>query len=154
MRGIMKPMEKTVRIKSEKDTERFGLALGQALQKGHIVALIGDLGTGKTALTGYIARGLGISDAITSPTFTIVAEHDGGRLKLYHFDVYRVSDPDELYEIGLDEYLFGEGVCVIEWADLIEDLLPEGTIYIRMEYGAGPEERIYHAEGLPEGVLE
>ncbi len=145
-------MEKILKIKNEKETREFGIKLGKSLKKGDIVALIGDLGTGKTALTGYIAEGLGISDNITSPTFTIVAEHYGTGLTLYHFDVYRVSDPDELYEIGLDEYLFGEGVCVIEWADLIEDLLPEGTMFIRMEYGATPEERIYRME-LPEELI-
>ena len=145
-------MEKVIKIKNKNETREFGLRLGRALKAGDIVALAGDLGTGKTALTGYIAEGMGIKEQITSPTFTIVAEHGGERLKLYHFDVYRVSDPDELYEIGLDEYLFGEGVCVIEWADLIEELLPEGTLHIDIEYGAEPEERIYRLRGSDEAI--
>lgn len=117
--------------------------LGSRLQKGDILALIGDLGTGKTALTKAIALGMGITDTITSPTFTIVQEYTTGRLPLYHFDVYRINDPEELFELGYEEYFFGQGVCVIEWADLIEELLPEETKIIRLEYGAGEGERIY-----------
>lgn len=117
--------------------------LGSRLQKGDILALIGDLGTGKTALTKAIARGMGITDTITSPTFTIVQEYTGGRLPLYHFDVYRINDPEEMYELGYEEYFFGEGVCIIEWADLIQELLPEETKIIRLEYGTGEGERIY-----------
>ena len=108
-----------------------------------MLALIGDLGTGKTALTRYIGEGLGIRQRISSPTFTIVKEYTDGRLPLYHFDVYRVTDPDALFEIGADEYFYGDGVCVIEWADLIADSLPENTKYIYLRYGETPEERIY-----------
>lgn len=117
--------------------------LGSRLQKGDILALIGDLGTGKTALTKAIALGMGVTDTITSPTFTIVQEYTTGRLPLYHFDVYRINDPEEMFELGYEEYFFGQGVCVIEWADLIEELLPEETKTIRLEYGAGEGERIY-----------
>lgn len=134
---------RTIHLKNEEETTTFGLDLGKRLQKGDIVALIGDLGTGKTALTKAIARGLGITETITSPTFTIVQEYTGGRLPLYHFDVYRIQEPEEMYELGYEEYFFGEGVCVIEWADLIEELLPGETKVIRLEYGSGESERIY-----------
>ena len=130
-------------LKNEEETRAFGLELGASLRKGDIVALIGDLGTGKTALTKYIAEGLGIRETITSPTFTIVQEYRQGRLPLYHFDVYRIGDPEEMYELGYEEYFYGDGVCIIEWADLIEELLPEYTKVIRIEYGKNQEERIY-----------
>ncbi len=130
-------------LKNEDETRAFGLELGASLRKGDIVALIGDLGTGKTALTKYIAEGLEIRETITSPTFTIVQEYRQGRLPLYHFDVYRIGDPEEMYELGYEEYFYGDGVCVIEWADLIEELLPEYTKVIRIEYGKNQEERIY-----------
>ena len=130
-------------LKNEEETRAFGLELGASLRKGDIVALIGDLGTGKTALTKYIAEGLGIRETITSPTFTIVQEYRQGRLPLYHFDVYRIGDPEEMYELCYEEYFYGDGVCVIEWADLIEELLPEYTKVIRIEYGKNQEERIY-----------
>lgn len=134
---------RTVIIKNEKETEAFGLSLAQSLKKGDVVALIGDLGTGKTALTKYIARGLGIKSVITSPTFTIVQEYHEGRLPLYHFDVYRIADPEEMYEIGYEEYFYGDGVCIVEWADLIEELLPQEAHIIRIEYGTQEGERIY-----------
>lgn len=134
---------RTVILKNEDETTKFGLNLGKNLQKGDIIALTGDLGTGKTALTKAIARGIGVKETITSPTFTIVQEYTSGRLPLYHFDVYRISDPEEMYELGYEEYFFGEGVCIIEWADLIEELLPKETKAIRLEYGAGESERIY-----------
>ena len=129
-------------LRSEEDTKRLGHQLANGLQPGDVVALIGDLGTGKTALTKAVAAGLGVGDMITSPTFTIVCEYHSGRLPLYHFDVYRVSDPDELFEIGFEEYLFGKGVCLIEWADLIEDILPARTIRVELSYGAREGERV------------
>jgi len=131
-------------IHDESDTKVFGKELAGKLRPGDIVALTGDLGTGKTTLTKYIAEGLGITEIITSPTFTIVQEYTGGRLPLYHFDVYRIGDPDEMYELGYEEYFFGRGVCVVEWADMIPELIPEGSIWIRIEYGASEDERIYH----------
>ena len=134
---------KTITLRNEEETSKFGFELGQNLQKGDLVALIGDLGTGKTALTKAIARGMGIAETITSPTFTIVQEYTSGRLPLYHFDVYRISDPEEMFELGYEEYFFGDGVCVIEWADLIEELLPEEAKIIRLEYGNSESERIY-----------
>ena len=107
------------------------------------MALTGDLGTGKTTLTKAIAAGLGVTDVITSPTFNIVKQYDSGRLPLYHFDVYRIGDVDEMYEIGYEEYFFGDGVCVIEWADLIEEIIPDDAVRIEIEYGEKEGERIY-----------
>ena len=105
--------------------------------------MVGDLGTGKTTLTGYIARGLGIKETVSSPTFTIIKEYNSGRLPLYHFDVYRIGDPEELFNIGADEYFDGDGVCVVEWADLVSEELPENSKYIFIEYGEKEGERIY-----------
>ena len=99
--------------------------LASRLKKGDILALVGDLGTGKTALTKYIAKGLGIKSEITSPTFTIVREYKEGRLPLYHFDVYRTGSVEEMYDLGYEEYFYGDGICVIEWADMISEIIPE-----------------------------
>lgn len=136
-------MEKTININNQQEAEAFGVKLGREAVPGTIIALTGDLGTGKTTLTKAIARGLDIMDIITSPTFNIVKQYDSGRLPLYHFDVYRIGDPDEMYELGYEEYFYGEGVCVIEWADLIEELLPEDAVRISIEYGEREGERIY-----------
>ena len=136
-------IKKTVQIKNEEETKKFGFEIAKNLCRGDVLALIGDLGTGKTALTSYIAAGLGITRRVNSPTFTIVKEYTEGRLPLYHFDVYRVSDPEELFNIGIEEYFFGQGVCIVEWADLIEEILPESTKYIYLEYGKNEGERVY-----------
>ncbi|WP_037372883.1 tRNA (adenosine(37)-N6)-threonylcarbamoyltransferase complex ATPase subunit type 1 TsaE [Anaerovorax odorimutans] len=130
-------------IKNEQDTKKFGLELAKELKPGSVVALTGDLGTGKTTLTKAIAEGLEIRELITSPTFTIVQEYYGGKLPLYHFDVYRICDTEEMYELGYEEYFFGQGVCIVEWADLIIDLIPENAVIINIKYGKTPEERIY-----------
>ena len=130
-------------LNNETETRDFGLELGKSLQPGEVLALIGDLGTGKTALTRYIAEGLGIKETITSPTFTIIHEYHEGRLPLYHFDVYRIGDMEEMYELGYEEYFYGKGVCVVEWADLIEELLPPEAKRIYIEYGEREGERIY-----------
>lgn len=137
----------TINIKNEQETKAFGEELGRTVQPGKVIALIGDLGTGKTTLTKSIAEGLGITDIITSPTFNIVKEYDSGRIPLYHFDVYRIADPDEMFELGYEEYFYGKGVCVIEWADIIEDLIPEDAMTIRISRGATDDERIYEIEG-------
>ena len=137
---------KQIVIKNEEDTREFGLTLADSLKEGSIVALIGDLGTGKTTLTKYIARGLGIEETITSPTFNIVKEYDSGRLPLYHFDVYRLTDPEDMYELGYEEYFFGRGASVIEWADMIRELIPEEAVIINIEYGSHEGERIYNIE--------
>lgn len=135
--------EKVIYIKNEQETRRFGHKLAVELVPGTVVALIGDLGTGKTSLTKAIAEGLGIEDTITSPTFNIVKEYDTGRLPLYHFDVYRIGDIDEMYELGYEEYFYGEGVSIVEWADLIEEIIPEDAVRIYIEYGREEGERIY-----------
>lgn len=115
---------------SYEETERAAADFAGTLKGGEVIAMYGDLGAGKTAFVRGMARAIGISSHITSPTFTIVNEYEG-RLPLYHFDVYRISDPEELYEIGYDEYIGSDGICVIEWAELIEDILPER--YIRID---------------------
>ncbi len=134
---------RTVKIKNEEATKKFGIKLAKELVPGDVIALIGDLGTGKTALTGYIAEGLGIKKKVNSPTFNIVKEYHDGRMPLFHFDVYRIHDPGEMFNIGAEEYFYGGGVCIIEWADLIEDVLPENTKYIFIEYGKKEGERVY-----------
>lgn len=130
-------------VNKEDEAAKFGRQIGQKARPGTVLALIGDLGSGKTTLTKYIAEGLGISEVITSPTFNIIKEYRSGRIPLYHFDVYRIDDPNDMYEIGYEEYFFGDGVCVVEWADMIEELLPEDAAVIRIEYGDGEEERVY-----------
>ena len=139
-------MKKLLHIASEKETERIGEAIGQAVEPGTVVALIGDLGTGKTTLTKSIAKGLGVTETVTSPTFNIIREYKSGRIPLYHFDVYRIGDPDEMFELGYEEYFYGDGICVVEWADIIEELLPEDAVIIRIERGADEEEREYRIE--------
>ncbi|MEG0771845.1 tRNA (adenosine(37)-N6)-threonylcarbamoyltransferase complex ATPase subunit type 1 TsaE [Clostridium sp.] len=119
-------------VNTVEETENLGIQLGRYTNEGDIICLIGDLGTGKTHLTKGIAKGLNIEEHITSPTFNIVNEYDG-RLKFYHFDVYRVNDPDEIAAIGFDEYIFGGGVSVIEWANYIEELIPEESVTITLE---------------------
>ena len=143
-------MEKLLHIASEKETERIGEAIGRAAEPSTVVALIGDLGTGKTTLTKSIARGLGVTETVTSPTFNIIREYKSGRIPLYHFDVYRIGDPDEMFELGYEEYFYGDGICVVEWADIIEELLPEDAVIIRIERGASEEEREYRIESEDE----
>lgn len=130
-----------IRLNNEEDTRALGLRIAEAAEPGDVVALIGDLGTGKTALTKYIAEGLGIRGDINSPTFTIVKEYKDGRLPLYHFDVYRLGSGDELLDIGAEEMLDGDGLCVIEWADIVADVLPEDALAIRLDYGENEGER-------------
>ena len=132
-----------IKSNNEDDTRRYGHFLAAELNAGDIVCLVGDLGTGKTTLTKSIAEGLGVQEMIVSPTFNIVKEYHSGRLPLYHFDVYRISDPEELFEIGADDYFFGGGVCIIEWADIIADIIPAGSRLIEISRGDSPEERIY-----------
>ncbi len=116
-----------------KETFNLGKKLGKLALKGEIYCLEGDLGTGKTVFTQGFAIGLGIVEPVNSPTFTILQVYEEGRLPLYHFDVYRIGDPEEMYEIGYEDYFFGEGVCLIEWPSLIEELLPEDVCHIQIE---------------------
>ena len=118
---------------SEDETYALGVKIGETAQPDTVYALSGDLGVGKTVFTKGIAAGLGITEPVTSPTFTIVQSYMGGRLPLYHFDVYRISDIDEMEEIGYDDCFFGGGVSIVEWAEFIEELMPENTIHIRIE---------------------
>lgn len=134
-------------IQNEYETEQFGIALASRLKPGDVVCLVGDLGTGKTTLTKAIAKGLGITETVTSPTFTLVQEYLEGRLPLYHFDVYRILESSEMFEIGIDDYLYGQGVCVIEWANQIMDILPEDKIVIKLDYGKEEGSRIYDYSG-------
>lgn len=110
---------------NEKETYELGLKLGEQSEPGQVYTLIGDLGVGKTVFVQGFAEGIGTREYVNSPTFTIVQIYDDGRLPLYHFDVYRIEDEEEMYEVGLDEYLYGDGVCLIEWADLIKGLIPK-----------------------------
>ena len=119
--------------RSEQDTFALGEKIGKAAKEGDIIALLGDLGVGKTVFTKGFAKGLGISEHVSSPTFTIMQIYDEGRLPLYHFDVYRIGDPEEMEEIGYEDYFFGKGVCLVEWAGLIEDLMPQNTCTITIK---------------------
>ncbi len=122
-----------IETNSARETFELGKRLGEQARAGQIYTLVGDLGVGKTVFTQGMARGLGITEAVSSPTFTIVQEYQEGRLPFYHFDVYRIGDIEEMEEIGYDDYFFGEGVCMIEWADLIGDLLPDHVIRVKIE---------------------
>lgn len=117
---------------SPEQTEAVGERLGQALRGGEIVAYRGGLGAGKTAFTRGLARGLGISMRVTSPTYTIVNEYTGGRLPLFHFDMYRLSSSDELFDIGWEDYLARGGVCAVEWSENVEDAM-DGAIFVTLE---------------------
>ena len=130
-------------IRNEDDTRAFGHELAKSLEPNTVIALIGDLGTGKTTLSKYIAEGLGVKETITSPTFTIVLEYHSGRLPLYHFDVYRIEDSADLFEIGAEEYFYKGGVSIVEWADMVAEILPHETLCIFIEYGENEGERIY-----------
>lgn len=116
-----------------KETFELGRKIGLAAKPGQIYTLVGDLGVGKTVFTQGVAAGLDIQEPISSPTFTIIQVYEEGRLPFYHFDVYRIGDIEEMEEIGYDDYFFGEGICLIEWANLIEELLPEDIISITIE---------------------
>ena len=118
---------------SEQETRALGEKLWREAAAGQVYTLTGDLGVGKTVFTQGFARGLGVKEHVNSPTFTIVQEYGEGRLPFYHFDVYRIGDIEEMDEIGYEDYFYGEGVCLIEWAELIEELLPENRIAVRIE---------------------
>jgi tRNA threonylcarbamoyladenosine biosynthesis protein TsaE len=118
---------------SPAETEAFGRQFAQDLGAGSVLALSGELGSGKTQFVKGLVAGLGSDVAVTSPTFTIVHEYAGGRLPVYHFDFFRLEDRQSLAQLGLDDYFFGEGVCVIEWADRLPDLIPEKAHWIAFE---------------------
>lgn len=118
---------------SPEETFELGRKLGQEAKQGTIICLNGDLGVGKTVFTQGFAKGLGIEESVNSPTFTIIQIYDEGRIPLYHFDVYRIGDYEEMYEIGYEDYFFGEGVCLIEWSELVRELIPEESIQIQIK---------------------
>lgn len=118
---------------SPEETFLFGKELGENARPGEVYTLIGDLGVGKTVLTQGIAKGLKIEEAICSPTFTIVQVYEEGRMPFYHFDVYRIGDIEEMDEIGYEDYFYGQGLTMIEWANLIEEILPEHYKEIKIE---------------------
>ena len=118
-------MERMIETRSAQETWQAGYEMGQEAVPGQVITLIGDLGVGKTVFTQGFAAGLGVQDSVNSPTFTILQIYEDGRIPLYHFDVYRIGDSEEMLEVGWDEYVSGNGVCLIEWADLIEDLIEE-----------------------------
>ena len=127
------------------ETEALGRELGSKLQAGVVLALQGELGAGKTQFTKGVVASLGSEAGVTSPTFTIVHEYGGGRLPIYHFDFFRLEDRERLLQLGLDDYLFGDGVCIVEWADRFADLIPEGASWVRFEV-SGPEQRVINVE--------
>lgn len=118
---------------SPKDTYDLAFSLGQHARPGEIYCLDGDLGAGKTVFAQGFAAGLGVRESVSSPTFTIVQQYDDGRLPLYHFDVYRISDAEEMEEIGYEDCFYGDGVCLVEWSQLIEELLPPEAVRVQIE---------------------
>lgn len=128
----------------ELDTINLANTLAYGLKAGDILALRGEIGTGKTTFTKALAKALGVIETVSSPTFTIVKEYRSGRIPLFHFDAYRLSNEDEFYYIGAEEYMYGDGITVIEWADIVIDALPKNTIIINIEYGNHEGERIFN----------
>lgn len=135
-----------IKLNGLKDTEEFGIRLGKLLKPGDIVCLNGDLGAGKTTMTQSIGVGLDIDEYITSPTFALINLYKG-RMVVYHFDVYRLENVDELYDLGFDEYFYGNGVCIIEWAEKIEKLIPVDRIVIDIKKNTHLDDRILHISG-------
>ncbi len=118
---------------SREDTFNIGRRIGEAAKAGEVYCLLGDLGTGKTVFSQGFAQGLGIEEAVNSPTFTIIQEYEDGRLPFYHFDVYRIEEIEEMDELGYEDYFYGGGVCLIEWSNLIEEILPPDPVVITIE---------------------
>lgn len=126
-------MEKIFETNSAAETYEIGRQLASEALPGQVYCLDGDLGVGKTVFTQGFAAGLGIEEPVNSPTFTIVQVYEEGRLNFYHFDVYRIGDVEEMFEIGSEEYFYGDGVCLVEWASLVEEIIPAHAIHIRIE---------------------
>ena len=118
---------------SEEETLKSAMAFAKDIKPGSIICLDGDLGVGKSVFARGFARGLGITEPVTSPTFTLVQIYEGGRLNMYHFDVYRIGDPSEMYDIGYEDYFYSDGVCLVEWASLILELIPDYAIKVSIE---------------------
>ncbi len=135
---------------SPQETEALGEKLAARLSPGDIIAFSGDLGSGKTAFTRGLAKGLGIEERVTSPTFTIVNEYEGGRLPLFHFDMYRLGSSDELFDIGWEDYLARGGVCAVEWSEIVDDALEGDVIRVDIRRGAEDSQRIITITGGPD----
>ena len=135
---------------SPEETEDIGARLAETLKPGAVVAFTGDLGAGKTAFTRGLARGLGVPDRVTSPTFTIVNEYEGGRLPLFHFDMYRLGSPDELFDIGWEDYLRRGGVCAVEWSENIAGALEPDAVRVDIRRGSSDQERVITVTGVSE----
>lgn len=135
-------MLKTILSTSEQMTQRLGNRLGACLRTGDVVLLQGEMGAGKSVLCRAIARGMGVEGSVPSPTFTIMNVHEGTALKLYHFDLYRLSDAEELWAMGLDEYIGADGITLIEWPQNAWDAMPEKCLFIQMNYGEDLSQRV------------
>ena len=133
---------------SREETEALGARLADALDGGRVVAFTGDLGAGKTAFVSGMARALGVEERVTSPTFTIVNEYEGGRLPLFHFDMYRLGDADELFHIGWEDYLARGGICAVEWSENVAEAIEDGAVRVSMVRGDGDDDRIITIEGV------
>ena len=139
---------------SPEETFAFGKWCGEYALRGELYTVVGDLGVGKTVFSQGVAEALGITEPVNSPTFTIIQEYESGRMPFYHFDVYRIGDIEEMEEIGYDDYFYGNGICLIEWANLIEEILPEQIIEITIEKNLekGFDYRKITVTGLPEQI--
>ena len=133
---------------SPAETEALGARLADALDAGRVVAFTGDLGTGKTAFVSGMARALGVEERVTSPTFTIVNEYEGGRLPLFHFDMYRLGDADELFHIGWEDYLARGGVCAVEWSENVAEAIEPDAVRVSIVRGDGDSDRMITIEGV------
>ena len=133
---------------SPAETEALGARLADALDAGRVVAFTGDLGAGKTAFVSGMARALGVADRVTSPTFTIVNEYEGGRLPLFHFDMYRLGDADELFHIGWEDYLARGGICAVEWSENVAEAIEPDAVRVSIVRGDGDSDRMITIEGV------
>ena len=129
-----------IETRNVKETLELGIKIGQEAKPGLVIALEGDLGVGKTVLAQGVAKGLGVEEMVCSPTFTIVQVYEEGRSPFYHFYVYRLEDPDEMYEVGFEDYFYGEGVCMVEWAEMIKEILPSS--YLKIEISKDPQQGV------------
>lgn len=125
-------MNFTILSNSEDETLELGASFAKILEPGDVIALDGDLGAGKTVFTRGFSKEMGVTSHVSSPTFTIVNEYIGGRLPVFHFDTYRLENSDDFLDAGLDDYFYNEGICIIEWSTIIEDVLPEQTIHLKI----------------------
>lgn len=132
-------MTKTYEVRCEDETFALAGKIAESAKRQDVFALIGDLGAGKTAFAKGFAKGLGVKESVVSPTFTLVQIYESGRMPLYHFDVYRIGDVSEMDETGYEDCFYGEGVTLVEWADLVREILPEETIYITIEPEPGKD---------------